>query len=199
MDCAAMIPTARPSSTNNGGNNGGGYRPDKGKMTGPRETIGSNTSSNSRKDQISPRSRGGMVQQDPEDGGTTYDPKKDKRGEMVGNDGSNNPKDTRGRINDNSKEATSGDGNKGTTRSSDNSNSERTGNNNNGTTTGTDGDNSGRKREIDRRTTVEERSYETPSRGNETPSNSGATPGTRGKNTETRENRTTPKSPRHRS
>ena len=48
----------------NGNNNGGnvGYTPNKRKMTGPRETIGSNDPTSTRKDQVSPRSRGGMVQ-----------------------------------------------------------------------------------------------------------------------------------------
>ncbi len=179
-------------SINNGGNNGSGYIPDKRKMTGPRESIGSNTPSNSRNDQISPRSRGGMVQQDPK-GGTTYDPKNDKRGAMGGNDGSNNPTDSRSRMTDKNKEviAVPDNGSNATARSSDNSSSERVYSNNNGTLNGGNGDNSGRRREIDRTNTMEESSYDSPSRGNDPPSNNGSsTPNSRGRNTETKENTT---------
>lgn len=64
-------------------NNGGvGGQPDKTRMYGPRETIGSNTPTTGRKDQISPRSRGGLVQQT-NDGAVNYDPTKDNRGGMI--------------------------------------------------------------------------------------------------------------------
>ena len=90
-------------SSNNGGNNGGNNTPYKGKMTGPRETIGSNTPTKSRNDQVSPRSRGGMVQQTPNDGSEKYDPKNNPRGAMVGDGSNKDPKDAGRNTNDNGK------------------------------------------------------------------------------------------------
>lgn len=178
-----------------------GYTSGKGKMTGPRETIGSNSPTKSRNDQISPRSRGGMVQKVPADGGTIYDPKKTNRGSVVGQ-GNNDPKDTRGRTPDAGSGATAGtdNGASGRTRARDNASDGRNGTPENGTVTPDNGrattpesntnsggtpSSRGRVREIDRSTPTYGRSNETP----ETPTNSGNNPTTRGRSTETRENR----------
>ena len=81
-------PWYRPAHVHNS-NSGSGYKPAKGKIYGPRETIGSNTPTKSRTDQVAPRGRGGMVQQNPQGGGTTFDPKKDRKDGMVGNPSEN--------------------------------------------------------------------------------------------------------------
>jgi hypothetical protein len=157
-------------SSNNGGNNGGNNTPYKGKMTGPRETIGSNTPTKSRNDQVSPRSRGGMVQQTPNDGSEKYDPKNNPRGAMVGDGSSKDPKDAGRNTNDNGKEVSGAPtkGNTGRGNTPDNKSNENTYTPEKGTVSTDNGGEKTKPRVIDR-TTPDYKGGETPSRGSETP------------------------------
>jgi hypothetical protein len=136
-------------SNNNGGSVGGNNNGSKGKMYGPRETIGTNTSSNNRRDQVSPRSRGGLIQQNPDNGGVVYDPKNDNRAGLVSNGNSNTIKENRGRVGENE---TNGNTNTGQSRGSvTENNGQITPDNNQGGTTG-NSNNTGRKTRIIDRT-----------------------------------------------
>ncbi len=135
-------------------------------MYGPRETIGSNSHSTSRNDQVSPRGRGKMVEQIPVDKGNTYDPRKPRDGMS----GTTNP-GNRGRSMEPGGEtqADPSAGSNGRTHSNPGYTDPGTSGNNGTVAPGNEDNSRSRSREIDRTTPDYNGGNNPPSRGNNSP------------------------------
>ena len=169
---------------NNNNGNTVGSQPNKRTMSGPRETIGSNTPTTGRKDQVSPKSRSGMAEQNPTDKGTIIDPDK-TRPDGQAQPGTGNPgtvKESKGRVgNTNGTPLGTDTEPVKVIESKDRVGETRPGNTTRGNTTGTvretpsnavtPGTNNPQPTETPTRSrgTVREIDRTTPSRGNETP------------------------------